>query len=246
MPYDYLAVLDFEATCWERPPLDKEHEIIEFPTVIVDVRTCQVIDKFEQFVRPTFKPKVSEFCHKLTTITQAQVDGGVTIKEALVAHQKFMAKYPNSIFVTCGDWDLKTMLLRDTARNRIKTPSIYSRWINIKHVFLAAYPGKKAPGMLGMLEVCGLKLKGTHHRGIDDCQNIAQIAIHLLKFGAFGSDVATLKIDTEPKKELPAATSGTLQPKPLVADDCEQAPVKRSPLLEALARTRPRARAVLL
>jgi inhibitor of KinA sporulation pathway (predicted exonuclease) len=114
MPFDYLAVLDFEATCWDN---SNYHEIIEFPTVIVDVKTRKIVDRIEQFVRPTVRP----FCHKLTTITQAQVDGDVSLAEALKAHEK----YPNSIFVTCGDWDLKTMLPQDAARNKLKVPPLY-------------------------------------------------------------------------------------------------------------------------
>jgi inhibitor of KinA sporulation pathway (predicted exonuclease) len=31
-----------------------------------------------------------------------------------------------------------------------------------------------------MLRMAGLRLEGTHHRGIDDCVNIARLAIHLL------------------------------------------------------------------
>jgi ERI1 exoribonuclease 3 len=186
MPYDYLAILDFEATCWEDT---KEHEIIEFPTVIVDCRTRKVVDRIEQFIRPAFNPTVSPFCHKLTTITQEQVNGGITLAEALRAHQKFMAQYPNSIYVTCGDWDLKTMLPQDAARNKIRLPPSYSRWINIKHVFMKEYSWKKNTGMPGMLAACGLTLEGTHHRGIDDCVNIAAIAMHLLGRGAFGDVV---------------------------------------------------------
>jgi inhibitor of KinA sporulation pathway (predicted exonuclease) len=190
MSYDYLAILDFEATCWED---SKEHEIIEFPTVVLCAKTLLEVGRFERFVRPAFNPTVSPFCHKLTTITQEQVNGGVTLHEALTDHAKFMAQYPNSIFVTCGAWDLKTMLPQDAARNGIALPGIYKRFINIKDVFNSHFHWKKSTGMPGMLAECRLKLKGTHHRGIDDCVNIGAIAAHLHRKGAFGDTVTAFE-----------------------------------------------------
>ncbi len=177
----YLAVLDFEATCWEN---SDEHEIIEYPTVIVDIKSLKIIDKFECFVKPSYDSELSEFCKKLTTITQEQVDSGVSLAQAIDMHTKFMSKYRNSVFVTCGDWDLKNMLPRDAKNNGISLPNMYSKWINIKRVFSDTLKTSKCPGMPGMLSKLGLKLKGTHHRGIDDCVNIAQIAIALIKLGA--------------------------------------------------------------
>lgn len=181
MPYDYFAVLDFEATCWDD---NNNHEIIEFPTVIIDCRTGKEVDRIEQFVRPTYNPTVSDFCHQLTTITQAQVDAGWSFVDAFSAHQKFMSKYPNSIFVTCGDWDLRTMLPRDAQANGIEVPAQYKKYINIKHVFRQAYPDAKGKGLPDMLARSGLEMTGTLHRGIDDCVNIARITVHLANMGA--------------------------------------------------------------
>ncbi|MDD4930701.1 MAG: exonuclease domain-containing protein [Candidatus Colwellbacteria bacterium] len=178
--YRYLAVLDFEATCWDT---NNEHEIIEFPTVIIDLDTNTVIDRFEQFVLPKNKPRLSEFCHNLTTITQDQVNSGISLPEALKRHQQFMSKYPSSIFVTCGDWDLKTMLPMDAINHNISTPGMYRRWINIKRVFDKFFGLKKSTSMIGMLSVVGLELEGTHHRGIDDCVNIARICCVILNKG---------------------------------------------------------------
>ncbi len=35
--FDYLVVVDFEATCEEKNAQDYPHEIIEFPAVLIDV-----------------------------------------------------------------------------------------------------------------------------------------------------------------------------------------------------------------
>ena len=41
--YDYLLVIDFEATCQENNPVDFKYEIIEFPIVLIDSRNKQVV-----------------------------------------------------------------------------------------------------------------------------------------------------------------------------------------------------------
>ena len=41
--YDYLCVIDFEATCEEPTPIDYIQEIIEFPIVLVNTRTMQIV-----------------------------------------------------------------------------------------------------------------------------------------------------------------------------------------------------------
>ena len=44
--YDFLAVLDFEATCIANPPVPPQpyiQEIIEFPIVLIDVAKCTIV-----------------------------------------------------------------------------------------------------------------------------------------------------------------------------------------------------------
>lgn len=44
-PYglDYLCILDFEATCEERNPADYIHEVIEFPVLLLNLKTLQIV-----------------------------------------------------------------------------------------------------------------------------------------------------------------------------------------------------------
>lgn len=37
-------------------------------------------------------------------------------------------------FVTCGDWDLKTMLPNQCRTSKCSKPKYFSQWINIKRV----------------------------------------------------------------------------------------------------------------
>ena len=186
MVIQYLAVLDFEATCWKN---SNDHEIIEFPTVIIDLDKKEVVDKIQIFVRPVKNPCLSEFCKELTGIKQEWVDKGIDLEEAIKLHSKFLSKYDNLIIVTCGDWDLKTMLPQETQIRKLIVPSVYGKWINIKRIFKEFYKRDKELGMVGMLNKLDLKLLGRHHSGLDDCVNIAQICIKLVNSGWNPSNV---------------------------------------------------------
>lgn len=41
--FDYLCVIDVEATCQEINPVDYIHEIIEFPIVLLNTKTLQIV-----------------------------------------------------------------------------------------------------------------------------------------------------------------------------------------------------------
>jgi len=51
-------------------------ETIENGQVVIDLETLDIVDEFQRFVRPLFNPALTDFCKKLTSIQQADVDGG--------------------------------------------------------------------------------------------------------------------------------------------------------------------------
>ena len=182
---DYLLVLDFEATCDDQTKLTPQ-EIIEFPVVKVNAKTLETEAVFHSYVWPSAHPVLTPFCTNLTGITQDMVDGKPTLKEVLARLDTWLQE--NNLldpdvsfcFVTCGDWDLKTMLPGQCKYFGIERPSYLCSWINIKRVFEAVIR-KKATGMPVMLGALGLRLEGRHHSGIDDANNIARILKELLK-----------------------------------------------------------------
>jgi len=184
---EYLLILDFEATCGDTIK-DGEGEIIEFPTLLYDLRKNEVQTTFHEYVKPIRHPTLTEFCTGLTGITQETVDAADTFPAVWSRFQAWLkstgglenpTKYA---FLTCGDWDLKTMLpeqLVYTARTHPgfepTIPPPMDCWVNIKKSFARQYQLRKAKGMAGMLNYAKLGLEGKHHSGIDDCRNISRI-----------------------------------------------------------------------
>ncbi|CAN0242565.1 unnamed protein product [Ectocarpus sp. 13 AM-2016] len=68
-------------------------------------------------------------------------------------------------------------------------PPHFNSWANIKEdvMYRATRQSQRRPrggkvsGMPAMLSALGLVLEGRHHSGLDDCRNIARIAIELCR-----------------------------------------------------------------
>lgn len=183
--FDYLLVLDFEAQCLKDQNLDCQ-EIIELPVLIIDVKNKKILENyFHQYVKPVKHPKIYDFCNELTGITQDQVDNGIILEEALIKLDEFLNSNNviNSkfVFVTCGDWDLRTCLRHEAKYKKISYKDYLNSWINLKGIFKKQYG--ESQGMVGMLEKCNIQLEGRHHSGIDDTRNIAKIVLFFLNRG---------------------------------------------------------------
>ena len=188
--YTHAIILDFEATCDDKARPSPQ-EIIEFPSVLVALDTLDVADEFEAFVKPVHHPVLSEFCKSLTSISQADIDKAATFPDVFADHKTWLDGHgltaDNAFIVTCGDWDLGTMLPAQcpVSAPPVETlPPIYTKWQNIKAAYCQVRQKDKAPGMSGMLREMGLELVGRHHRGIDDCRNIAALYRELIRQGA--------------------------------------------------------------
>lgn len=175
-----VLVIDVESTCWELPeiqPTDAISEVIEIGIALVDMDTYKMTANDCILIRPQ-RSKLSNFCTKLTTLTQGQVDTGCTFQEAMETMRK---KYdaPNRTFVSWGDYDRK-MFERNCQDYGVKYP-FGPRHMNLKNSFAILHGLDREVGLDSALGKLGMPLEGTHHRGIDDARNIGNILIHTLR-----------------------------------------------------------------
>ena len=174
-----VLVIDVESTCWEPPeqPAPNEiSEIIEIGIAVVDIKELKIVKNSSIMIKPQ-RSKLSNFCTKLTTLTQEQVDKGITFQEAMKL-LKSEFKSDNRTFVSWGDYDRK-MFERNCKDYGVKYP-FGPRHLNLKNCFTMLHGLEREPGMDDALVHLKLKLEGTHHRGIDDSNNIAKILINTL------------------------------------------------------------------
>lgn len=188
-PYhlDYLCVLDFEATCEEPNPPDYIHEIIEFPVILLNLRTLQVDNEFHSFCRPLLQPLLSDFCERLTGISQAKVDRSATFVEVLQLFDKWLedhelgSKYKFALATDCP-WDIKECLFPQCVLSQTTFPPYATKWLDVRKMFSSFYRVRSG-NISGMLESLGLQFQGREHSGIDDAKNISRVLVQLIKDG---------------------------------------------------------------
>jgi len=172
-----ILVIDIEATCWKgKVPEGQQNEIIEIGICILDTVYYEIIANDSILVKPN--SEISPFCTELTTLTQNDVETGISLKEACqILQTHYLSKQP--IWASYGGYDRK-LFEKECQSKGIEYP-FSKEHINVKQLFAKTLNLKKQIGMAGALRKLDLPLEGTHHRGVDDAWNIAKILAWLLQ-----------------------------------------------------------------
>lgn len=172
-PKPYLCVVDLEATCWQEGEKRwPDKEIIELGAMLVAREGLAPLREFSALVRPVRSPVLSEFCTRLTTITQAEVDSAPLFPEALERFSRWLPPPGECLFASWGAYD-KAQLEQDCRQHGAGYP-FDEEHLNLKRHF-AAKKGCEPCGMKEALLKLGLPLEGAHHRALSDVRNIVRI-----------------------------------------------------------------------
>lgn len=171
-----ILVIDVESTCWRgMPPQGERSEIIEIGACLIDAKQLVRVDKRSIIVKPQHS-RVSEFCTELTSLTQRDVDDGVSIDEACeTLISAFRSR--DITWASFGDYD-RRQFERQLGFDGVP---FGSRHINVKTLAGMALGLQHEVGMSETLAMMNLPLEGRHHRGHDDAWNIARILIELIR-----------------------------------------------------------------
>jgi inhibitor of KinA sporulation pathway (predicted exonuclease) len=169
-----VLIIDVESSCWspkESQPSDEISEIIEIGIAVVNTKEL-IITKNDSIIIKPQRSKISKFCTELTTLTQEYVDQGITFQAAM----EILTKDYNSESRTMLSWGAydKNMFERNCKDYNCKYP-FGPNHINLKNLFTMLHGINKEVGMESALDFLSLKLEGTHHRGLWDAKNIAEI-----------------------------------------------------------------------
>jgi len=167
-------VFDLEATCWENDK-SKVSEIIEIGAVKLNER-LEIIDEFSSFVKSSINSTLSEFCTKLTTITQKDVDLAKPFHEVMSEFERWISSEDDRVLLCSWGFYDKKQIINECLIKKYSGSilTLLKNHINLKHQF-AEIKRIKPCGMEKALNILKLSLEGTHHRGIDDAKNIAKI-----------------------------------------------------------------------
>jgi len=168
-------IFDLEATCVDDRSIQFSNEIIEIGAVKLD-EELKEIDTFQLFIKPTVNPILSEFCINLTTITQGNVEQGEEFESALQHFASWATSQTDDvILLSWGKYDKNQILKESKMKGYFgEIHHLLKKHRSLKHDF-AKMKKTRACGMAKALEWLGIEPTGTHHRGIDDALNIAEI-----------------------------------------------------------------------
>ncbi len=179
---DKILVIDVEATCWKGdPPARQQSEIIEIGLCLVDVHALTITESEDIVVKPKLST-VSDYCTELTSLTQEEVDEGISFSEAC---RKLRTEYraADRMWASWGDYDRRQFDRQCRVSEYNARYPFSATHTNIKNFFAVEEDLKHEVGMEAALTMLGMELEGHHHRGIDDAKNIAKIFCHLLRKG---------------------------------------------------------------
>nr|CCC89879.1 conserved hypothetical protein [Trypanosoma congolense IL3000] len=187
--FDYLIVVDVEATCDDNSK-NYPHEIIELPGVLVDVRRG-IVDKqrsFHSYVRPRRNPILTPFCKALTGIKQEDVDRAPSLPEVVKLFEEwYMETIPlgaKVVLATDGPWDLKNFVYEHSVlRDHVSFPTLFWEYIDIRTTFSNHFNRGVPIKLTAMLHRMHLEFEGRQHCGFDDAVNIARLAVAMMRAG---------------------------------------------------------------
>jgi inhibitor of KinA sporulation pathway (predicted exonuclease) len=173
----FYVFVDLEATCWEGAcPFDyKRQEVIEIGAVFTN-GDFDELSHFASFVRPAHNTTLTEFCTKLTGITQSAVDEAPTFGEVFF---DFLNWLPESRTMTCfaswGDYDWKGLRFDcEVSAIDFKGETFGMQHVNIKKRVkkwcLSKNHFHKSWNLGHVAIEHGLILPGKQHRALNDAR----------------------------------------------------------------------------
>ncbi|PKK86558.1 MAG: 3'-5' exonuclease [Thermoplasmata archaeon HGW-Thermoplasmata-1] len=178
-------IFDLEATCWDTEDEDRPNETIEIGAVKLD-DNLNTVSEFDIFIKPVMNPTLSEFCKKLTSISQKDIDDADTFPKAVERFREWVCTGDDYILCSWGRYD-KFQLAHDCGLHGLDSSWITDYYVSIKHIYAKKTKSKRV-GFNRVLQQCGLEFEGTPHRGIDDAKNIARVFVQ--KFEIFRGETS--------------------------------------------------------
>ncbi|HMT52010.1 MAG: exonuclease domain-containing protein [Saprospiraceae bacterium] len=177
-------IFDLEASCWLGRPPHGVNEIIEIGAVKVN-NYGEVTSSFSKFVKPTINPILSDFCKKLTSISQKDVDKAKKFPDTILEFQDWIGAEDDSyVLISWGKYD-KTQLAEDCILHKLETEWLDYHY-NLKPAYKTLKSLKDEPGLKKAVKMEGFEFTGIHHRAISDAENLAKIFIKYFKEWSVG------------------------------------------------------------
>jgi len=130
--------------------------------------------EFNRFVRPVLNPYLSPFCQELTTIRQEAVNRAALFPEVIEVFQDWALIFEEEyLLCSWGDFD-KKLLIQDCRLHDLDHDWVLPH-INLKRQYQEIKRLSRPRGLKRSVNAEGYDFTGTHHRAIDDADNLVKV-----------------------------------------------------------------------
>jgi 3'-5' exoribonuclease 1 len=169
-----FIIYDLEATCWLGRPPHGVNEVIEIGAYKVN-ELGEDLGVFSRFIKPTVNPLLSDFCKKLTSIKQDDVDRAKNFIGVIQDFQDWIDMDEDYLLCSWGKFDIQ-LLKNDCMLHKLETDWLDHN-LNVKGQYHDIKGEHKLTGLKNTLKNEGLEFTGIHHRAISDAENLGKIFI---------------------------------------------------------------------
>lgn len=174
---EVYAVIDLECTCSNDESFPRnDMEIIEIGCAIVN-KDGDIQDERDIFVKPVLHEELTDYCKELTGITQEQVDGGISLNQALHDLNAFLDINNVDAWCSWGYFDKNQFKREADNKNIYKANASFFviPHINLSVKYFNQKGLKRKVGLRKALAQNNLEFIGRPHSGIDDVRNTARL-----------------------------------------------------------------------
>ena len=152
-----------------------QREIISVGLVVCDDK-YNIKNRYSSYVRPVHNTTITNYCEKLTGITQNDVDHGKKCNNAFHDIRKMCEKYSIDYIFTFGNADKDGIMIsaKRIRKKREKVNNLYfvsEKIIDVRPAILRGINCKnyrKSPSLSKIAEELEVKIKGKHHDALND------------------------------------------------------------------------------
>jgi 3'-5' exoribonuclease 1 len=169
-----FIIYDLEATCWLGRPPGGANEIIEIGAFKVN-HLGEELGSFSKFIKPTVNPVLSDFCRKLTSIKQSQINKADVFPKVIEEFKEWINIDEDYALSSWGKFDIQ-LFRNDCELHKLDTAWLEQN-INVKGQYHDIKGEHKLTGLKNTLKEEGMEFTGVHHRAISDAENLKKIFV---------------------------------------------------------------------
>lgn len=190
------GLLDIEMTCDGKQENGKfiddgrmkrsQREIISVGFVVCDDK-YNIKNRYSSFIKPVHTTIITDYCEKLTGITQNDVDHGKKCNNAFRDIREMCKKYSVDYIFTFGNADKMGIIFSAKWNRKEKERvnnlfAISEKVIDVRPAILRGIDCKnykRSPSLSRIAEMLEIKIKGAHHNALNDAVLLCKICREL-------------------------------------------------------------------